>query len=229
MTTPPTRLSKQARREQLLDTASGIVRAHGADGLTLVTLAEAAGVSRPIAYDHFGTRAALLLALYRRLDERHRAAVAQALRTSAPTAGAIARVLSTAYFACATDMPEFAALSAALKGSPEMEAVQHEMLADYTALIAAALAPHSALPAEALRLRCVGVLGAAEAIAAELNREETTTADAITALTDLIVGSLTPGLTPGADRQEPPRDGTHREQAVADGLQWAETVDSAEP
>jgi AcrR family transcriptional regulator len=198
MTTPPTRLSKQARREQLLDAALGIVRARGADGLTLVTLAEAAGVSRPIAYDHFGTRAGLLLALYRRLDERHRAAVAEALRTAAPTAAAIAHVMSTAYFACATDMPEFAAVSAALKGDPEMEAIQHEMLDGYTNVMAAALAPHSGLPAEALRLRCVGVLGAAEAIAAELNRDGTTADDAVSALTDLIVG----GLATEAHREE---------------------------
>jgi AcrR family transcriptional regulator len=190
MTTPSTRLSKQARREQLLDTALGVVRAEGADGLTLVTLAEAAGVSRPIAYDHFGTRAGLLLSLYRRLDERHRAAVAEALRTAGPTAEEVARVMSTAYFACATDMPEFAAVSAALKGNPEMEASQQSMLDSYTDVMATALAPHSGLASESLRLRCVGVLGAAEAIAAELNRQRTTAADAVTALTDLIVGSL---------------------------------------
>ena len=187
------RLSKQARREQLLDAARGIVREHGADGLTLVTLAEAAGVSRPIAYGHFGTRTGLLLALYRRLEERHRSAVAEALRTAEPTAGAIARVMSTAYFACATDMPEFSAVSAALKGDPEAEALQHEMLDGYTEVMAAALAPHSALPDDALRLRCIAVLGAAEAIAVELNRGRATPADAVTALADLIVGSLAAG------------------------------------
>ncbi|MGK8553201.1 TetR/AcrR family transcriptional regulator [Nocardia gipuzkoensis] len=190
MTATPTRLSKQARREQLLDTAIAIVRSEGADGLTLPTLAEAAGVSRPIVYDHFGTRSGLLLALYRRLDERHRAATTQALRGAAPTPDEIARVMSTAYFACATDMPEFNAVSAALKGNPEMEAIQHEMLDSYTDLMAAALLPHSGLTVEALRLRCVGVLGAAEAIAAELNLGRATTTDAITALTDLIAGSL---------------------------------------
>src|SRR5688500_907945 len=105
MSRTATRLSKAARREQLLDAALAIVWDRGADGLTLVTLAEAAGVSRPIAYDHFGTRAGLLLALYRRLEERHRAAVAEALRTAPPSAGAIAQVMSRAYFACATDMP----------------------------------------------------------------------------------------------------------------------------
>jgi len=188
--TRTTRLSKQARREQLLDTAVAIVRTRGADGLTLVTLAEAAGVSRPIVYDHFGTRPGLLLALYRRLDESHRAAIAQAVHDAAPTADEIARVMSTAYFACATDMPELSAISAALKGNPEMEAVQHEMLDSYTDLMATALQPHSGLAAEALRLRCVGMLGAAEAIAAELNRDRATADDAVAAMVDLIVGGL---------------------------------------
>ncbi|MEV7056481.1 TetR/AcrR family transcriptional regulator [Streptomyces microflavus] len=190
MATTSTRLSKQARREQLLNTAVTIVRTQGADGLTLVTLAEAAGVSRPIVYDHFGTRPGLLLALYRRLDERHRAAIAEALQEAGPTAGEIARVISAAYFACATDMPELGSISAALKGNPEMGTIQREMLGSYTDLMAAALLPHSGLAPEALRLRCVGVLGAAEAVAAELNRGRASADDAVTALTDLIVGGL---------------------------------------
>jgi AcrR family transcriptional regulator len=190
MAAPSSRLSKQARREQLLDTAMAMVRGQGADGLTLVTLAEAAGVSRPIVYGHFGTRPGLLLALYRRLDERHRVASARALQEAAPGVEEIARVMSTAYFACATEMPEFNAVSAALKGNPEMEEIQHEMLGSYRDWMAAALLPHSSLTSEALRLRCVGVLGAAEAIAAELNRGLTTAAEAVMALTDLIVGSI---------------------------------------
>ncbi|MER6579370.1 TetR/AcrR family transcriptional regulator [Nonomuraea sp. NPDC001023] len=190
MTTGSTRLSKPARREQLLDTAMTIVRAHGTDGLTLLSLAEAAGVSRPVVYDHFGTRPGLLIALYRRLDERHRAASEQALRDAPAVPREIARVLSAAYFACAADMPEWTAVSAALKGSQEMEAIERELLDAYTDLMVTALRPHSGLPREDLRLRCVGVLGAAEAIAAELNRGRATVATAIAALTDLIVGSI---------------------------------------
>lgn len=193
MATTPARLSKQARREQLLDTAREIVREQGADGLTLVTLAEAAGVSRPIAYDHFGTRTGLLLALYRRLEERHRAAVTVALQDVEPSPSAISHVMSSAYFACATDMPEFTAVSAALKGNPEAEALQHEMLDGYTEVMAHALAPLSGLPVGALQLRCTGVLGAAEAIAVEVNRGRTTIPDAVSALADLIVGSLATG------------------------------------
>ncbi|MGQ4727325.1 TetR/AcrR family transcriptional regulator [Streptomyces sp. Ju416(a)] len=190
MATTSTRLPKRARREQLLDTALAIVRSQGTDGLTLVTLAEAAGVSRPIVYDHFGTRPGLLLALHRRLDERHRTAIAQALQEAAATADEVARVLSTAYFDCATDMPELSAVSAALKGNPEMEAVQHESLDNYTELMAAALLPYSGLGPETVRLRCVGVLGAGEALAAELNRGRVSTDDAVTALTGLISGGL---------------------------------------
>ncbi|MDT0267244.1 hypothetical protein RM844_13210 [Streptomyces sp. DSM 44915] len=116
--------------------------------------------------------------------------VARALQAAGPTVDEVARVVSAAYFACATDMPEFAAVSAAVKGNPAMEAVQHEMLDSYTDLIAAAPRPCSGRPPEAPRLYRVGVLGAAEALAAELNRERVTVDGAGTALTDLIVGGL---------------------------------------
>ncbi|RDI49163.1 TetR/AcrR family transcriptional regulator [Nocardia mexicana] len=185
-----TRLSKQARREQLLDTALAIVRTQGADGLTLVTLAEAAGVSRPIVYDHFATRPGLLIALYRQLEERHRTTAAQALQSAAPTLAETARAASTVYFACATDMPEFAAISAALKGDPEMEAAQREISDAYVDLMADSLQPHSDLAPALIRLRCIGILGAAEAIASELNGARTTSTDAVAALADLIASSL---------------------------------------
>ncbi|MFC7557085.1 TetR/AcrR family transcriptional regulator [Pseudoroseomonas wenyumeiae] len=55
------RFSKAERRRQLLDTALLIVREEGADRLTLGHLAARAGVSKPVAYDHFGTRSGLLI------------------------------------------------------------------------------------------------------------------------------------------------------------------------
>ncbi|MDO3649558.1 TetR/AcrR family transcriptional regulator [Nocardia mangyaensis] len=187
---PRSRMSKAARREQLLDTALAMVRENGTDGLTLVTLAEAAGVSRPIVYDHFGTRPDLLLALYRRLDERHRLATQRAVRDAPPTVDDIARVMSAAYFACATDIPEFDEISAALKGNPQVQRVQQDMLDAYRDWMADTLQPYSTLPAVALRLRCVGILGAAETLAAELHRGASSAEEATTALTDLIVGSV---------------------------------------
>lgn len=186
------RLSKAARREQLLDTALAMVREHGTDGLTLVTLAEAAGVSRPIVYDHFGTRPDLLLALYRRLEEQHRRATQDAVRAAGPGIDEIARVMSAAYFACATELPEFTAISAALQGNPQAQSIQRDLLDSYRDWMAEALAPYSSRTPSALRLRCVGVLGAADTLAAELHRGASTVEEAVTALTDLILGSLGP-------------------------------------
>lgn len=190
MPTVTGRLPKQHRRRQLLDTALAIVREHGTDDLTLLTLAQAAGVSRPIVYLHFESRPGLLLALYRELDERHRAATQRALLNAGHSLDEIARVMSTVYFSCATEAPEFNAISAALKGNPEMEALQHDMLDSYTELMVTALQPHSRLSPGALRLRCLGILGAAEAIAVEMNRGRTSAAAAVDALTGLIVAGV---------------------------------------
>ncbi|MBD3555030.1 TetR/AcrR family transcriptional regulator [Streptomyces sp. SP18CM02] len=218
MATTPTRLSKQARREQLLDTAVAIVRTRGADGLTLVTLAEEAGVSRPVVYGHFATRPGLLLALHWRLDERHRAAVTRALRSAATGADAVARAISTAYFACATDMPELGAVTAALKGSPEMEAVRHDSADRYAELMATVLRPYSPLAPKDLGLRCAGVLGAADALAAELNRRRATDDEAVAALTGLIMGSLGSGAEAGRGAESGPGPAETEAGAAGAGL-----------
>ncbi|WP_404799983.1 TetR/AcrR family transcriptional regulator [Actinoalloteichus fjordicus] len=47
--------------------------------MTLRRLAERAGVSRPIAYDHFTTREGLLMALYQQYDEQIGPAIRAAL------------------------------------------------------------------------------------------------------------------------------------------------------
>src|SRR5688500_17488341 len=73
------RLSKAERRAQLLDTALDVVRDEGTDALTLARVAERAGVSKPIAYQHFETRGGLLVALYERMDEAPRAKLVAAL------------------------------------------------------------------------------------------------------------------------------------------------------
>ena len=57
------RLTREQRARQLLDVAWALVGDEGTDALTLGRLAEAAGVTKPVAYDHFVTRNGLLAAL----------------------------------------------------------------------------------------------------------------------------------------------------------------------
>jgi AcrR family transcriptional regulator len=187
----PKKLSKAERREQLLDTALAIVREQGTDALTLGYLAERAGVSKPIAYEHFKTRSGLLIALYEQIDNRQVAALLLALERTPRRLEEVARVVSTAYMNCFTSVgPEWHAISAALKGDEEMEAFQRELVDSYVALYRDALAPYSKLPEDELRLRCIGIIGAGDAIARDMVRGRIDEAAAAASLASLIVGWL---------------------------------------
>jgi AcrR family transcriptional regulator len=60
------RLQSSARRDALLDAAVALVRAKGAQVVSMDAVAERAGVSRPLVYKHFANRDELLAAAYRR-------------------------------------------------------------------------------------------------------------------------------------------------------------------
>lgn len=185
------RLSKAERRQQLLDTALAIVREEGADRLTLGHLAARAGVSKPIAYEHFGTRSGLLIALYKAIDSGQAAALRETLLAAPRGLDETARMLCDTYMHCYIDTSgEWHALGAALSGSEEMGAVHQELLEGYVALFMAALKPHSSLPDGELHLRCVGLVGAGEALSAAMVRGEATEKQAAEALAALARGSV---------------------------------------
>jgi AcrR family transcriptional regulator len=182
------RLSKAERREQLLETALMIVKEEGTDVLTLGYLAERAGVSKPIAYEHFKSRSGLLIALYNQIDDRQVAALLHALERTPRRLDDVARVVSSAYMNCYMSAgPEWHAISAALKGDDEMDAFQQELIDSYVSLYRDAFAPYSDLPKDELHLRCVGIIGAAEAISREMIRGRITEATAAACLASLIV------------------------------------------
>lgn len=185
------RMPKELRRDQLLETARAIVREEGTDVLTLGYLAERAGVSKPIAYEHFGTRSGLLIALYRGIDEKQVKVLLEALDRTPKTLEDVARTMGEAYMRCyRTAGPEWHAISAALKADEEMESFQQELLDSYVDLYCNALQPYCNLPRKELRLRCVGIIGAGEALAHGMLRKRSSAAAAATALGALIVAWL---------------------------------------
>ncbi|MCE9671721.1 TetR/AcrR family transcriptional regulator [Myxococcus stipitatus] len=185
------KLPKAQRRDQLLDTAMAIVREEGTDALTLGHLAERAGVSKPIPYEHFKTRPGLLMALYERIDGQQLAALTEALSRTRRKLEDVAKVLSAAYMRCYANMgPELHAVSAALKGDEEMEAFYQRVLDGYVAFYQETLAPFCDLPRDTLRQRCVGIIGAAEAISREMLRGEVPETTAAATLSSLIVAWL---------------------------------------
>jgi AcrR family transcriptional regulator len=188
------KLKRDMRREQMLDVAMEIVRNQGADELTLGTLAGKAGVSRPIAYEHFSTRAGLLVALFKRLEDNYVHWLRSALREAPTDLTDVADVISDAYFKCLAQFgPEALAISAALKGTEEMAAQQRLMLNVYVELMCDALRPFSGLEDERLRPVCVGLLGAAEALASEAQAGAISQQIATSVLTSLIVKAVADG------------------------------------
>lgn len=186
-----TRLTREQRHEKLLEAALDVVRSEGVDALTLATAAERAGVTKPIAYDHFGTRAKLLVALYRTIDREQTAAARSAFTAVPKDLAMAAKLVAGAYMHCyANTSGEWHAIAAALRGNAEMAAAHQEILENYIALFASALGPFSSYRDRQLTLACSGLVGAAESLSAIMVRGEISEADAVKMLTHMIVRTL---------------------------------------
>jgi AcrR family transcriptional regulator len=121
------RLSREERRHQLVAAAWQMIGESGADALSLGRLAERAGITKPVVYDHFGTREGLLAALYSDFDERQSVTMDAAMASSEDALEAKASVIADCYVECVLRQGrEIPAILAALAGSPEMERIKRD-------------------------------------------------------------------------------------------------------
>lgn len=175
----------------MLDTALLIVREEDADCLTLGHLAVRAGVSKPVVYDHFGTRSALLIELYKWIDTERVNAFRDAMSATTRSLEETAQVLASAYIHCAADnTDEFYAVGAALAGSNEKAAVFQELLDNCVQMFVTVLKPHAALSSAELERRCTGLVGAGEALSGALMRGRHGMDEVTDAFAALIRGAL---------------------------------------
>jgi AcrR family transcriptional regulator len=72
------------RREQLMDAALRVIVEHGYEGLSIEAIARAAGVTRPVIYDHFGNLPGLLRTLIEREESYALAQLAAVVPVSQP-------------------------------------------------------------------------------------------------------------------------------------------------
>lgn len=167
-----------------------LVREEGTDALTLGRLAEQAGVTKPVVYDHFGTRAGLLAALYRDFDARQGQVMDAAVAASGPTLHDKAGVIARAYVACVqTQGREIPGVIAALAGSPELARIKRDYEALFIAQCGRVLAPFAAdapLPAAGLW----GMLGAAEGLSCAVVNHDITEEQACAELASVIVAMV---------------------------------------
>ena len=73
-----TRLPAGERREQILEVAVAGVRQHGFHGTSMNEVAEAAGVTKPVLYQHFDSKQDLYLALLDEVGNRMLTAITKA-------------------------------------------------------------------------------------------------------------------------------------------------------
>ncbi|MDJ0276319.1 TetR/AcrR family transcriptional regulator [Sphingomonas sp. 2R-10] len=181
--------------QQLLDVSWRIIREKGTDALTLGHLAEEAGVTKPVVYDHFGTRNGLLVALYEAFDRRQTTIIDESLAGSGPTLDEKAGVIASSYVDCVlTQGREIPDVLAALAGSPELEATKRTYLAAFMEKCRQALAPfviNRTLSTASLW----AMLGAAEALSKAAVTDEITPKQAKDELLRLIVAMA------GSDRR----------------------------
>jgi AcrR family transcriptional regulator len=185
------RLPRADRWRQLLDTALTIVREEGADRLTLGHLATRAGVSKPVAYGHFGTRSGLLIELYRSIDREQSATLRSALAAEERTLDETVEVLATTYIHCSVDTSgEWHTVGAALAGSAEMDTVFQELIDGYVQLFLSALGPFTPWSPLELERFCIGLVGAGEALSAAMVRGSCGETDAADTFASMIRGGL---------------------------------------
>lgn len=187
---PRRRLSRQDRQRQLLDVAWQLVRAEGTDALTLGRLAEQAGVTKPVVYDHFSTRGGLLAALYQDFDARQTALMDAALHTNEPTLISTAQVIAGSYVDCVLlQGNEIPGVIAALTSSPELEQIKREYEAIFLEKCRSVLSPFTrdgGITTAHLR----AMLGAAEALSQAAATGEITPKQAQEELFDTIIAMV---------------------------------------
>lgn len=157
-------MAREDRNRQLLDVAWKMIHDDGTEALSLGSLAEQAGVTKPVVYDHFGTRSGLLIALYQDYDRRQTALMDSTLAQSSHTLRDKASVIASAYIDCVLSQGrESSGVIASLAGSPELEQVKrdyHILFIDKCRDILSPFSPTGKIPIP----RLWGFLGAAESL-----------------------------------------------------------------
>ncbi len=157
------RLSREERYMQLIETAWKIIREEGTDALTLGQLAEQSGVTKPVVYNHFGTRSGLFAALYQAFDAQQVALMDAALQASESTLISKANIVASSYIDCVLNQGrEIPGVIAALASSPELEKIKFEYQKSFINKCHTLFTPFSKHPISLASLWAM--LGAAETL-----------------------------------------------------------------
>lgn len=150
--------SRDARRDQLLAAAITAIRRDGPT-ISMARIAQEAGLTKPVVYDHFGDRAGLATAIAQHTTEELMSRIADSLTASEGLENAIRSTLAT-FVDFAEREPELFAFLLHPGGSKNPNAEIHALIQSFAGYIeplaALELEPAGIAPGEvALRVRAI--------------------------------------------------------------------------
>jgi AcrR family transcriptional regulator len=159
-------LSRDARRAQLLGAARDVFAAHGYHAAAMDDIAEAAGISKPVLYQHFPSKLDLYSALLTTYTDELTARLRSALLETTDNEQRVRGAISAYFDFVAGDGQSFRLVfESDLRGEPEAVEVLDKALTACIDLVADAVTTDAGLDSDRARLLAVGLVGLSQVTA----------------------------------------------------------------
>jgi AcrR family transcriptional regulator len=159
----PTRLPRQERRTQLLDAAREVFTTKGYHASAMDDIAEAAGVSKPVLYQHFSSKLDLYLALLDQSCESLVAIVQQAVDSTDHNADRVVAAMGAFYEFVSSASGEFRfVFESDLTGDGSVQKRLWRVNEDIADRIAEVIEDDTALPPAQAKLLAISMVGLAQ-------------------------------------------------------------------
>jgi AcrR family transcriptional regulator len=159
----PTRLPRDQRRIQLLDAASEVFASKGYHAAAMDDIADAAGVSKPVLYQHFPSKLDLYLDLLDQSCERLVEVVEEALASTEDNADRVNATFAAFYEFVSSASGQFRfVFESDLTGDGAVQQRLSRVNDEISDAIAEVIAEDTALPPQQAKLLAVSLVGIAQ-------------------------------------------------------------------
>jgi AcrR family transcriptional regulator len=159
----PTRMPRDQRRIQLLDAASEVFASKGYHAAAMDDIAEAAGVSKPVLYQHFPSKLDLYLALLDQSCDRLVEVVEGALASTDDNADRVIATVAAFYEFVSSESGQFRfVFESDLTGDGAVQLRLSRVNDEISDAIAEVIAEDTSLPPQQAKLLAVSLVGIAQ-------------------------------------------------------------------
>ena len=159
----PTRMPRDQRRVQLLDAANDVFTSKGYHAAAMDDIAEAAGVSKPVLYQHFPSKLDLYLALLDASCERLVDATQEALASTENNADRVVATMGAFYEFVSSASGEFRfVFESDLTGDGQVQQRLWKVNNDIADAVAVVIAEDTDLPPQQAKLLAISLVGIAQ-------------------------------------------------------------------